>query len=280
MEEWSRPLSEVEFVAFDLETTGLWPISCRIVEFGAQRFRLDGQPLGSMEQLVDPECPIPPQAMRIHGITDAMVRGKPAVADVLPKFLKFLGGPETMLLAHNASFDLGFLRVALVKAGLEFPPHPVVDTLDLFRTCLRGPHSYRLEAIAFHLGVADAEEHRALSDVRLLEAVFRKTVGRIGNLQTVGDLFRLSRPIYFGDGGERTIEPPAGYEELGAAIEQQQTIVMVYEGGAGGPGQRRVTPRGLLQSRGRSYLTAYCHTSLIEKTYRLDRIREFFIEER
>jgi hypothetical protein len=115
MDTSDRPLEEVEFVAFDLETTGLYAVACRIVEFGAVRFRLNGTELGRFEQLVDPECPIPPQAMRIHGITDAM----------------FLGSPDTILLAHNATFDLGFLGVALTKLGQAFPPHAVVDTLDL-----------------------------------------------------------------------------------------------------------------------------------------------------
>jgi DNA polymerase III subunit epsilon len=74
-----RPLSEVEFVAFDLETTGLFPVVNRIVEFGAVRFRLDGQVLGTWEQLVDPEYPIPPSVTEIHGITDSMVRGQPTL---------------------------------------------------------------------------------------------------------------------------------------------------------------------------------------------------------
>jgi DNA polymerase III alpha subunit (gram-positive type) len=99
--ESRRPLSDVEFVAFDLETTGLFPVTCRIVEFGAMRFRLDGQQLDCLEQLVDPKCLIPRAVTWIHGINDAMVRGKPTVGEIMPKFLEFLGGPETILLAHN-----------------------------------------------------------------------------------------------------------------------------------------------------------------------------------
>jgi len=125
------PLPNTEFVAFDLETTGLCPVSCRIVEFGAVRFTPAKGELHHFEQLADPEFPIPDDATRIHGITDAMVRGMPTVAETLPIFLGFLGGPETVLLAHNASFDLGFLSFALAKLGMPFPPNPVVDTLDL-----------------------------------------------------------------------------------------------------------------------------------------------------
>jgi hypothetical protein len=127
--------------------------------------------------------------------------------------------------------------------------------------------------------VADCEDYRALSDSRLLVGVFQKTIARVRRLRTVGDLFRLSRPLSFADGGGGALEAPAGFEKLTVAIKEQRTVVMVYEGSIGGPAQRRVTPRGLLQSRGRAYMTAYCHVSGIEKTYRLDRIREFYVEE-
>lgn len=130
-----RKLVETEFVAFDLETTGLFPVVNRIVEFGAVRFVLDGRELGTWEQLVDPECPIPPEVTDIHGVTDAMVHGKPTLVQVLPGFLDFLGVPDTILLAHNATFDLGFLNFAAAKTGLTLPANHVIDTLDLARTC-------------------------------------------------------------------------------------------------------------------------------------------------
>ncbi len=278
METSEHPLAEVQFVAFDLETTGLSAIACRVGEFGAVRFRLDGTELGRFEELVDPECPIPPEAMRIHGITDAMVRGAPTVAEVLPRFVEFLGSPDTILLAHNAPFDLGFLGVALTKLGQAFPAHAVLDTLDLARTCLRGPYSYRLEDVAIYLGVAESEDHRALSDSRLVAAVLQAIVRRTRRLRSVVDLFQLSPPLSFEIAGG-PLDPPPGYEDLALAIDQQLTIEMIYDGGTRGLTRRRVTPLALLETAGRAYLTAYCHADQIEKTYRLDRIREFRVEE-
>ena len=117
----------VEFVAFDLETTGLSSAFCHIVEFGAVRFRADGTELDRLEQLVDPGCPVPRDATAVHGITNDMIRGQPTVEEVLPEFLQFLGGTDTILMAHNASFDLGFLAVALHRLGANVPEHPVVD---------------------------------------------------------------------------------------------------------------------------------------------------------
>jgi DNA polymerase-3 subunit epsilon len=269
-----RPLTELEFVAFDLETTGLFPVVNRIVEFGAVRFRLDGRELGTWEQLVDPECLIPPEVTDIHGITDAMVRGQPTLAQALPGFLDFLGGTDAILLAHNATFDLGFLDFAVAKMGLDLPSNPVIDTLDLARTCVHGAPSCRLEDLAVYLGLAESADHRALADSRLVRELFTHVTGRMAWQRTVADLFRLSPPVTPEDCRTSVIEPPAGFEDLAVAIAEQRTVVIVYDGGTRGPADRTITPRVMLQSNGRQYLIAYCHASEMERTYRLDRIRE------
>jgi len=273
-----RPLNDVEFVAFDLETTGLFPISCRIVEFGAVRFRLASGELDRFNQLADPGCPIPADATRVHGITDAMVRDMPCVAEVLPQFMAFLGGRDVILLAHNARFDLGFLSLALAKLGIRLPDTPVLDTLALSRRFLPGLGNYRLETVARHLRLAESEDHRALSDARLAMGAFRAIASRIDGLATRRELLDIGRPLHFTDAGNAALPPPPGFEDLEEAIVEARTVVFTYDGGTSGPGRRQVTPRGLLESRGRAYLIALCHASGIEKTYRLDRIRELWLE--
>lgn len=274
----TTPLSDMDFVAFDLETTGLNAMVSQIVEMGAIRFRLDGEEQDRFEQLIDPQCAIPRAATRIHGITGPMVRGKPTIAEVLPEFLEFLGEPSTILLAHNARFDLKFLGLALAKTNTAAPLHPIIDTLALSRRCIRNAPTFRLEDLAIHLGLAESEDHRALADACLAAGLFEKSLRRIRGATTVGDLFSFSRPLSFGGGGAVAVDPPVGYQELTIAIEKQHTVVMVYDGGSRGAASRRVTPRGLVRSRGRSYLCAFCHKDRIEKTYRLDRIRDLRIE--
>lgn len=274
----SQALAEVDFVAFDLETTGLNALLSQIVEIGAVRFSLGGEEWGRFEQLVDPHCRIPPDATRIHGITDGMVRGMPTISQVLPEFLDFLGDSSTVLLAHNARFDLEFLGFSLAKMDVPMPVHPVIDTLKLARRCIRDSPSFRLEDLAIHLGLAESEDHRAGSDARLAAGLFRESLGRIRRMSTVGDLFKFSPPSNFRRKGPVPPEPPSGYQELTVAINEQHTIVMVYEGATRRAARRRVTPRGFLQSRGRSYLRAFCHKDRIEKTYRLDRIRDWQVE--
>jgi predicted DNA-binding transcriptional regulator YafY len=108
-------------------------------------------------------------------------------------------------------------------------------------------------------------------------AVFQKIMGRAERLKTVDDLFRVSPPLSFQDSGTFVLEPPAGYEDLGVAIREERTVELKYDGAMTGIVERRITPRGLMQTRGRAYLTATCHLSGAEKTYRLDRIREIWI---
>ncbi len=278
MPDHSTLLSDLEFVAFDLETTGLSPHECRIVEFGALRFRLDGTICESFEQLVDPECHIPHGVTRIHGITDAMVRGMPTVGETLPRFVEFLGHGESVALAHNASFDVGFINAALVIRNAPCLAVPVIDTVRLARRAIPGMYNYRLAGLAVGLQLADAEEHRALSDARLVQRLFCKIAAIRSELTTVGHLFRWSPPLRTAQENQTTPFHSFDHAHLLLAIEQQRTVVMVYEGGSKGLSDRRVTPRNLVNAYGTRCLVAFCHTDQMEKTFRLDRIRDLRIE--
>lgn len=264
----NRLLEEVEFVAFDLETTGLSPAYCRIVEFGAVRFRFDGTELGQFQQLCDPQCPIPYQAQCVHHITQAMVKGKPTVDQVLPRFFEFLGGPDTVLMAHYAPFDVGFLRQAIDDCGFPLAARPVFDSRPLARACLGRSSGCGLENLGRAFRLIDSEDHRALADSRLLARVMRALLALRPDVRTVEGLAKLAKPVAL---AARMPAAAPRAEILEVAVQQQQTVVILYDGTAG-CGPRRVTPRALVQSAGRAYLAAFCHTEQTEKRYRLDRI--------
>jgi DNA polymerase III epsilon subunit family exonuclease len=141
-------LTDITLLAFDTETTGLSPIMHRLVEIGAVRFRLDDRELATFQTLINPQILIPHDVQRVHGITDRMVRGKPTVEHVLPQFIEFLGESDTILLAHNAPFDLGFLAMAFTRLGMTFPPHHLFDTLEMTRRLYPTWPSHRLEHVA------------------------------------------------------------------------------------------------------------------------------------
>lgn len=159
--ELDTSVDELTFVAFDFETTGLYPRNDEIVEIGAVRFR-GGEVLAEYSELVNPGREIPLEAQRISGIDDAMVAGKPLLSALLPGFLEFLG--DSVLMAHNAGFDLGFLRAAIEKSGGGSLNNLVIDTQQLAKKAFPGQKSYSLQSLAGVLKFPPNQAHRALDD--------------------------------------------------------------------------------------------------------------------
>jgi DNA polymerase III subunit epsilon len=278
MNDTQPRLTDVSFVALDTETTGLFPIMHRLVEVGAVRFRLDGQELATFQTLINPEIPIPKDVQHVHGITDRMVRGKPTIEYVLPQFIEFLGHHDTILLAHNAPFDLGFLAMALTRLRITYPPHYLLDTLDMARRLYPAWPSHSLEYVATRLKVAKRAEHRALSDARLVKDIFPAVLQHVPAVRTITDLARFSLPLTFADAPVFAIEPPPGFEALTTALSERCAITIVYEHGWQRPQPRMITPRLVLEVQGVAYVIAHCHLSGAERTFRLDRIRECWLE--
>jgi DNA polymerase III epsilon subunit-like protein len=212
---------------------------------------------------------------KIHGITDEMVRGQPSIEDVLPEFARFLGHSETILLAHNASFDVGFLSAAFGRCKAILPEHSVVDTLALSRRTLPRLRNHRLETVARHLRIADSTEHRALGDALVVMSVFLKLLSQAPTIRTPADLFDFVSPIYFEPMISGPVTVPTRFQPLVQAIEIGRSISIVYAGGTKSQRKRPITPRSLTEVRGSVYLIAHCHIDDMEKHFRLDRIVEF-----
>ncbi len=180
-DELGEPLREVTFVVVDLETTGGSAATDSITEIGAVKVR-GGEVLGEFATLVDPGRSIPPQITMLTGITDTMVFDAPAIESVLPMFLEFIRG--SVLVAHNARFDVGFLRAACARLQLPWPGPAVVDTVRLARTVLPRAEapSVRLSALATLLRARTMPDHRALTDARATVDVLHALFERLGSL--------------------------------------------------------------------------------------------------
>jgi len=161
---------ELVFVAFDLETTGLSPQIDRVVEIGAVKF-VDGQETDRFGALVNPDMLMPPGAAAVNGITDDMLVGKPFIRDVLPEFLRFSEG--AVLVAHNASFDLGFINSAMGRLGKGRLSNDFVDTRVMAQKAFPGRANYKLQSLALDLGVKSLDAHRAVDDARVCQEVFQ-----------------------------------------------------------------------------------------------------------
>jgi DNA polymerase-3 subunit alpha (Gram-positive type) len=158
----NTPVSEAVFVAFDTETTGFSRDQDRMVEIGAVKFLGDGTVLAATNWLVNPQREIPFYATEVHGITTEMVADAPVFSNVWKQFEVFCG--DALLMAHNANFDVGFLRAELERAGIDAPALPVVDTLPLFRNWFPNAKSHSLGRLTEELGVSGTSYHRAEAD--------------------------------------------------------------------------------------------------------------------
>jgi DNA polymerase III subunit epsilon len=196
-------LIDTTFVVLDLETTGLSPDRDRITEVGAVRAR-GGEVLAELRTFVRPGVPIPAAVTAITGITDADVADAPDITTVLPTIVDFLGG--AVFVAHNARFDLGFLRAGAQRLGMP-PLRPrVIDTAVLARRLMRDEvRDVRLGTLARHLRVPDAPDHRALNDARATLHVLHALIERATayGATSIEDLEQLCGPT--GDRSHRRI---------------------------------------------------------------------------
>ena len=163
-------VKETVFVAFDTETTGFSRDKDRLVEIGAVKFRGDGEVLATTNWLINPQREIPTYATKVHGITTEMAAQAPEFKEIWPEFEAFCG--DAVLLAHNAPFDVGFLRAELKRAKIKAPALPVVDTLPLFRKWFPRALSHSLEPLSSYLGVSGDTYHRADADAFHIVNIF------------------------------------------------------------------------------------------------------------
>ena len=188
-----RALVDTTFAVFDLETTGLRPDEDRITEVGAVKVR-GGVVLGEFQTLVHPGVTVPPAITAVTGISDALVADAPPLSAVLPMFVEFLEG--TVLVAHNAPFDTGFLNAALVRHGYQRLSHDVVDTARLARRLVRDEvRDRRLATLARFFRSPTTPVHRALEDARATVVVLHGLLERAGTIgvTTVEDLLDQQR---------------------------------------------------------------------------------------
>ena len=177
-----------ELVVFDIETTGLYPMKDRITEIGAVKVK-QGQVIDRFSELINPEIPIPDNIIKLTGITDVMVKGKDTIKEVLPRFLEFAG--DAPLVAHNASFDTGFIRAKAREMGLEVN-NVVIDTLQLSRKLLTELKKHKLNLVCEYLGISLDNHHRAADDAEATAGVMLKFI-EIMRDKGINDISEINR---------------------------------------------------------------------------------------
>lgn len=195
-DELGTPLCETTFVVVDLETTGGSAASCEITEIGAVKVR-GGEVLGTFQTLVRPSGSIPPFIAVLTGITDTLVAGAPRLGEVVPTWLEFSRG--AVLVAHNAPFDLGFLRVACDRTGHPWPAPDFLDTAGIARRVLTRDEApdCKLASLARVFRAEVRPCHRALADAQATVDVLHGLIARLGGLgvQSLEELHTFSAQV-------------------------------------------------------------------------------------
>ena len=267
-------LKSLNFVAFDTETTGMWAVSSRMVEIGAVKFRPGRDNHETFQSLIYPERNIPEDVIEIHGITDAMVTDAETAGPVLKRFVEFCG-PDSILLAHNAPFDISFISCELDRVGLKFGKNLILDTVDIYRRFAPGLPSYSLLSLSRQFDIAQSQNHRALADAVLVWKLFEQILEELPPIKIIED-FKTSLTTYSMSSWKlEQKELPEEFIDIKRAIHENLALEIVYTS-SGRPSQTRIIRPSSVHNLGAVfYINAFCEKAKAERTFRLDRIETF-----
>ena len=247
-DDLGRHLSATTFVVIDLETTGGSPGLNAITEIGAIKVQ-GGQILGEFQTLVNPGVPLPPFITVLTGITEAMLLPAPTIQQVFPQLLEFLGNPaDTVIVAHNAQFDLSFLKSAANKLEFIWPKFQVLDTVKIARHTLNREEvrNFKLATLAEFFKAETTPNHRALDDVRATVSVLHGLIERLGSF----NIFTLEE---LKDFSNRVTKAQAAKKHLAANLPAAPGVY-IFRDAKGEP--LYVGTSKNLRSRVRTYFTA------------------------
>ena len=177
------------YVVFDLETTGFSSKNDKIIEIGAVKIR-NGEIIDNFSEFVNPRRPIPYKIIELTGINDDMVRDAQSIEDILPRFIEFIG--DSVVVAHNASFDCSFISKNCNDLGLKFEP-TIVDTVPLCRFLYPELKSVKLNIVAKHLGVKLESHHRAVDDAKATGDILLECIKKIKEEIEINTLSELNK---------------------------------------------------------------------------------------
>lgn len=274
-----RRLYELEWVAMDVEATGVAWGHDRIIELAAVRFEVDRAgkiaPGPRFNTLVHPERPIPTVISRITGLVDADVAAAPRLSEIWNDLEDFLRG--RVVIAHGVRSDLKWLAAEALRLGKAPIAAEFQCTLELARRCLHGAPRFTLPALVAHLGLGGEEPafHRAMADALHTRNLFARCV-QVTNAATAADLGLGPRDQVPWPGEDTyRVQIPLRLAGLDPLIGVEERCDIVYRGGSAGRAPRPVTPLGWYAQDGVTYLRAWCHLTDLAKSFRADRIESW-----
>ena len=258
--------SERIFVAFDTETTGLKAAKGNVVEIAGVRFTGTGDEISRFSTLANPGGPMNPDVIKIHGINDSMVSRAPTPSKACLQFANWLH-EEDVLVAHNATFDVGFISTELTRGGHEAPKNSVVDTLKLTRFLQLPVANYKLGTLVEHFDFPETGYHRAMADslyvMQLMVELIKKHPAK-----AMLELMRRSTVSNHHSTAPGTVGLAPRFSHLPAAMTRGDVLTMRYDGER----PQRILPLTFAQVGKDECLLAQCLSDGSVREFELKRI--------
>ena len=265
------PFHHYPLIAFDTETSGAYPIESEIIELGAVKWH-QGKIIGQFQTLLKPKKPLVDSNIRIHGITNEMVADAPEMKTQIADFREFVDG--SVLMAHHAPFDLGFLSLDFERSGILFPNTLHLCT-SLISRALLTTTNHKLQTLIKELNLEGGAAHRAYDDSYACLQVFLKSVEKLEPDVKISRLLEIQKKEL---GWDKFRIMSSGNQKLlglAKACEKQSMINIVYEGGQTKGKPRPIKPFGIVRNPDGDYLHAECGLDQQRKRFYVDKIIDF-----
>ena len=264
----TSPYLEYPIVAFDTETSGAYPLESEVIEIGAVKWH-KGQIIDRFQTLVRPSELLTPENTKIHGITNEMVADAPLMKDVILGFCDFVD--QSVLLAHHAPFDLGFMVPAIEKNGLKFPENKHFCTSLLSRGLLHTTN-HKLQTLVKELQLIGGDAHRAYDDAYACLQVFLKCVDKLNPDVSLLRLQEIQAKVINWNNYAVINNDDRKIQTFVKAIAENKSISIKYEGGQSKNEFRSIKPKGIVRNPDGDYIHAICEIDQQRKRFYLSKI--------
>jgi DNA polymerase III subunit epsilon len=267
----SKHWSDYPVVAFDTETSGAYPVESEIIELGAVKW-FQGQIIGRFQTLLQPAKPLVESNIKIHGITNEMVLDAPLIKDQIIQFCDFI--EDTILIAHHAPFDLGFLTPEIEKSGLRFPNNIHLCTSLLSRALL-STTNHKLQTLVKELHLIGGDAHRAFDDAYACLQVFIKASEKLQSQAVLSKLESIQAKKIEWSNYKLLTSTDEKIKIFYQAALKQKTVQIVYAGGQAKSKPRPITVYGIVRNPDGDYLNALCGLDQTRKRFYLSKILDY-----
>lgn len=271
MQNLMRPWPEYTYVAFDTETSGAYPLGADVVEFGAVKWK-DGKEIDRLQFLLKPREPMSAFIIGIHGITNEMVAEAPLMAEKIQSIKDFFEG--SILMAHHAPFDMGFIGADFEKYKIQMPFDPVICTSLLARKIIQDSANHKLQTLIRHLNLEQGAAHRAADDAKACLEVGLHCMRQMGESATLGDVLKVVEKNLVWKNYCLLQSADQKILKVVEALDNRKDLDINYEGGSLRGQNRRISPIGIVRNPDGDYVMAKCHIDGAQKRFYLNKMNE------